>query len=31
MRALVRNDLRLMIDGKRRTVDLDQPWRWFGN
>jgi hypothetical protein len=31
MRALVRNDLRLTIDGKRKTVNLDRLSRWFGN
>lgn len=31
MRALVRNDLRLTIDGKRKTLNLDRPSRWFGN
>lgn len=31
MRALVRNDITLSVDGKRKIVSLNKPTRWFGS
>ncbi|MEX1096302.1 MAG: hypothetical protein WED34_09650 [Planctomycetales bacterium] len=30
MRALVRNRLRLTVDGADRSVSIRRPWSWFG-